>query len=70
MGAGEFRRELARGLRDAMQGREVTHPIETRPAAGAHRLPFEPQAAVSWRPVVFGVFTALLVFVAMMIAAR
>ncbi len=70
MGAAEFRRELARGLRDAMQGREVTHPIETRPAAGAHRLPFEPQAAVSWRPVVFGVFTALLVFVAMMIAAR
>jgi len=34
------------------------------------RLPFEPPAAVSWRPVVFGVFTALLVFVAMMVAAR
>jgi hypothetical protein len=46
------------------------HPIETRPAAEALRLPFEPRAAVSWRPVVFGVFTALLVFVAMMIAAR
>ena len=70
MDAAEFRRQLARGLRDAMQGRKAAHPIETRPAAEPPRLPFEPRAAVSWRPVVFGVFTALLVFVAMMIAAR
>jgi hypothetical protein len=53
-----------------MQGSKATHPIEARTAAEAPRLPFEPRAAVSWRPVVFGVFTALLVFVAMMIAAR
>jgi hypothetical protein len=65
----EFRRKLASGLRDAMQGRVPAHPIEARTPA-PHHLPFEPQAAVSWRPVVFGVFTALLVFVAMMIAAR
>lgn len=64
----DFRRKLASGLRDAMQGRTTAHPIESR--APAARLPFEPQAAVSWRPVVFGVFTALLVFVAMIIAAR
>jgi len=70
MDAAEFRRQLARGLRDAMQGRKATHPIETRPADAVRRLPFEPPAAVSWRPVVFGVFTALLVFVAMMVAAR
>lgn len=70
MDAAEFRRQLARGLRDAMQGHKAAHPIETRPAAEPPRLPFEPRAAVSWRPVVFGVFTALLVFVAMMIAAR
>lgn len=65
----DFRRKLASGLHDAMQGRTPTHPIESR-APTPHRLPFEPQAAVSWRPIVFGLFTALLVFVAMMIAAR
>jgi hypothetical protein len=33
-------------------------------------LPFEPLAAVSWRPVVLGLFSALATFVAMMIVAR
>jgi hypothetical protein len=70
MAAAEFRRQLARGLRDAMQGRKAAHPIEARPTTGERHLPFEPRVAVSWRPVVFGVFTALAVFVAMLVAAR
>lgn len=65
----EFRQKLARGLRDAMQGSGSAHPIETR-TQGLRRLPLEPVAAVSWRPVVFGIATALMVFIAMMIAAH
>ena len=69
MDPGEFRHKLARGLREAMQGRGPAHPVETR-AADPRRLPFEPPALVGWRPVMLGIFTALLVFVAMMMAAR
>jgi hypothetical protein len=65
----EFRRKLARGVREAMKGGSTMHAIETRDS-GVWRLPFEPRAAVGWRPVVFGAFVALAVFVAMVIAAR
>ncbi len=65
----EFRRKLERGLHEALQGRDAVHSIERR-APEPVRLPFEPLAAVSWRPVVLGLFSALATFVAMMIVAR
>jgi hypothetical protein len=65
----EFRRKLAKGLQDAITGGQVAHPLETRPAA-PRRLPLEPAFAVGWRPVVFGIATALMAYIAMMIAAR
>jgi hypothetical protein len=65
----EFRRKLERGLHEALQGRDAVHSIERR-APEPQRLPFEPLAAVSWRPVVLGLFSALATFVAMMIVAR
>ena len=65
----EFRRKLAKGLKDAMAGGSAAHPLETRPAA-PRRLPLEPAFAVSWRPVVFGIASALMAYIAMMIAAR
>jgi len=65
----EFRRKLERGLHEALQGHAAVHSIERR-APGPQRLPFEPLAAVSWRPVVLGLFSALATFVAMMIVAR
>ncbi len=69
MEPGEFRRKLARGLQDAMTGAGSAHPIESR-APAVQRLPLEPMFAVNWRPVVFGIATALTAFIAMMIAAR
>lgn len=69
MAPGEFRRKLARGLHEVMQGRSTAHPIEHRPQATA-RLPFEPLALVGWRPLMFGVFAALAAFVAMMVVGR
>lgn len=69
MEAAEFRRKLAKGLRDAMAGGSAAHSVETRPAA-PRRLPLEPAFAVSWRPVVFGIAAALTAYIAMMIAAR
>jgi len=65
----EFRRKLAKGLKDAMAGGSAAHPLEARPAA-PRRLPLEPAFAVSWRPVVFGIASALMAYIAMMIAAR
>jgi hypothetical protein len=65
----EFRHKLERGLQEALQGRDAVHAIERR-APEVRRLPFEPRAAVSWRPVVLGLFSALATFVAMMIVAR
>ena len=69
MEPGEFRRKLAKGLKDAMAGGSAAHPLEARPAA-PRRLPLEPGFAVSWRPVVFGIASALMAYIAMMIAAR
>ncbi len=65
----EFRRKLAKGLKDAMAGGSAAHPLEARPAA-PRRLPLEPAFAVGWRPVVFGIASALMAYIAMMIAAR
>jgi hypothetical protein len=65
----EFRRKLAKGLKDSMAGGSSAHPLEARPAA-APRLPLEPAFAVGWRPVVFGIASALMAYIAMMIAAR
>ena len=65
----EFRRKLAKGIKDAMAGGSASHPLEARPAA-PRRLPLEPAFAVSWRPVVFGIASALMAYIAMMIAAR
>lgn len=65
----EFRRKLAKGLKDAMAGGTAAHPLETRPAL-PRRLPLEPAFAVGWRPVVFGIASALMAYIAMMIAAR
>jgi len=65
----EFRRKLAKGLKDAMAGGGAAHPLETRPAL-PRRLPLEPEFAVGWRPVVFGIASALMAYIAMMIAVR
>jgi len=69
MEPGEFRRKLARGLKDAMAGGSAAHPLETRPAA-PRRLPLEPTFAIGWRPFVFGIASALAAYIAIMIAAR
>jgi hypothetical protein len=69
MEPGEFRRKLASGLRDAMTGAGTAHPLESRPAA-PRTLPLEPAFAVGWRPVVFGIASALMAYIAMMVAAR
>jgi hypothetical protein len=68
MEPGEFRRKLAKGLRDAMAGGSAAHAIEARPTE-VRRLPLEPMFAVNWRPIVFGVATALLAYIAIMVAA-
>lgn len=65
----EFRRKLAKGLKDAMTGGSAAHPLEARPAV-TRRLPLEPAFAVGWRPVVFGIASALMAYIAMMITAR
>jgi hypothetical protein len=69
MGSDEFRRKLAKGLKDAMAGGSAAHPLDTRPVA-PRRLPLEPAFAVGWRPVVFGIASALTAYIAMMIAVR
>ncbi len=69
MAPDEFRRKLANGLKDAMAGGTAAHPLEARPAP-PRRLPLEPAFAVSWRPVVFGIASALMAYIAMMIAVR
>jgi len=65
----EFRTKLERGLRESMTGAPAVHSIETRPPP-PRRLPGEPAAAVDWRPVIFGVASALLAFIAMTIAGH
>jgi len=69
METGEFRRKLAKGIKDVMTGSRAAHPLEMRPAA-PRRLPLEPAFAVGWRPVVFGIASALTAYIVMMIAAR
>lgn len=69
METGEFRSKLERGLREAMTDKPGVHAIESRQPQ-ALRLPGEPAAAVNWRPVIFGVASAMLAFVAMMIFGR
>ena len=64
MPAREFRPKLASGLRAAMQGEQAAHPIESRsqPPRRTGGVP-----AMNWRPAVVGIFTALLVFIAMLV---
>ena len=69
MEPGEFRAKLERGLREAMASGAGSHAIESRNPP-AQRLPGEPAAAVNWRPVIFGVASAMLAFVAMMVFGR
>jgi hypothetical protein len=69
MGSEEFRQKLARGLKDAMAGGSAAHALDSRPVA-PRRLPLEPAFAVGWRPVVFGIASALMAYIAMMIAVR
>lgn len=65
----EFRLKLASGLRAAMQGEPAAHPIESR-AAPQQARPAGVLPAMSWRPAIIGIVTALMVFVAMMLLGR
>jgi hypothetical protein len=65
----EFRLKLASGLRAAMQGEPAAHPIESR-AAPLRAQPAGPVPAMNWRPAAVGVFTALVVFFAMLLLGR
>ena len=65
----EFRAKLASGLRAVMQSRQPAHPIESR-SPGLQPLPTGLVTEPNWRPSVFGVFTALVVFIAMMALGR
>jgi len=69
MPAREFRLKLASGLRAAMQGEPAAHPIESR-AAPLRAQPAGPVPAMNWRPAAVGVFTALVVFFAMVLLGR
>ena len=69
MPAREFRLKLASGLRAAMQGEPAAHPIESR-AAPSRPQPAGPVPAMNWRPAAVGVFTALMVFLAMLVLGR
>jgi len=69
MPAREFRLKLASGLRAAMQGEPAAHPIESR-AAPLRPQPAGPVPAMNWRPAAVGIFTALMVFLAMLVLGR
>lgn len=69
MPAREFRLKLASGLRAAMQGEPEAHPIESR-AAPLRAQPAGPVHATNWRPAAIGLFTALMVFLAMLVLGR
>jgi hypothetical protein len=69
MEAAEFRRKLASGLTATLEGGQAVHVPERGRAAGpvgGER----PAAAWNWRAQLLGVFTALVIFVAMMLAGR
>lgn len=65
----EFRRKLAKGLEDGLAAGNAVHAIESR-RPGPRRLPLEPAFAVQWRPVVFGMVSALTAYIAIMIAGN
>lgn len=69
MPAREFRLKLASGLRAAMHGEPAAHPIESR-AAPLRTQEAGPVTALSWRPAAVGIFTALVVFLAMLVLGR
>jgi hypothetical protein len=69
MPAREFRLKLASGLRAAMQGEPAAHPIESR-AAPLRAQATGPVPAMNWRPAAVGIFTALMVFLAMLVLGR
>ncbi|MDQ1241597.1 MAG: hypothetical protein QG550_848 [Pseudomonadota bacterium] len=69
MPAREFRLKLASGLRAAMQGEPAVHPIESRAAPSRSQAP-GPVPAMNWRPAAVGIFTALMVFLAMLVLDR
>lgn len=69
MPAREFRLKLASGLRAAMQGEPAAHPIESRSAQQRSHAP-GPVPTTSWRPGAVGIFTALVVFLAMLLLGR
>jgi len=69
MPAREFRLKLASGLRAAMQGEPAAHPIESR-AAPLRPQPAGPVPAMNWRPAAVGIFTALMVFLALLVLGR
>ena len=69
MPAREFRLKLASGLRAAMQGEPAAHPIESRAAQLRSQAP-GPVPTTNWRPAAVGIFTALVVFLAMLLLGR
>jgi hypothetical protein len=69
MPAREFQQKLVSGLRSAMQGEPAAHPIEMRSKA-LRASPLGLASEANWRPTLFGIFTALLVFIAMMVLGR
>jgi hypothetical protein len=66
MSAADFRRKLASGLRSTLEGRKP--PIRHAAAPAASQVPPGPLFPAHWRPVAFGVFAALVAFIAMMAA--
>lgn len=65
MSAGDFRAKLASGLQRALAG--LPPPARGVPTSAArHAPPPGPLFSAQWRPAAFGVFAALLTFIAMM----
>ncbi|NHA14416.1 toll/interleukin-1 receptor domain-containing protein [Thioalkalivibrio sp. XN279] len=65
MSAGDFRAKLASGLHRALGG--LPPPARgASPTAGHHAPPPGPLFSAHWRPAAFGVFAALVAFIAMM----
>ena len=67
MDAEAFRRKLASGLGTALEGDQAGHALERRRATQPVGQGM-PVAASNWRAPLVGVFTALAIFVAMMLA--
>lgn len=69
MDAEAFRRKLASGISAALAGDHAAPAVE-RSRATPHVGTMRVAAASSWRAQLLGVFTALVIFVAMMLAGR